>query len=90
MAMEAPIIEGKHREKYRQYIHGDAEKNTRWRYGAPPDYTVVDQFFEQGRTKVFVRLRWSSPEILNLVLTIYIYIYQIEIFIILYYGDNVS
>ncbi|KAJ7959247.1 pathogen-related protein-like [Quillaja saponaria] len=40
-------------DKYRTYLHGDAEKNTKWRYGAPPNYDVVNKLFEEGRTKVW-------------------------------------
>ncbi|XP_054799930.1 pathogen-related protein-like [Prosopis cineraria] len=40
-------------DKYRTYLHGDAEKNTEWRFGAPPNYDVVNKLFEEGRTKVW-------------------------------------
>ncbi|KAG1369991.1 Pathogen-related protein [Cocos nucifera] len=35
-------------DKYRSHIHGEAEKNTVWRFGAPPNYDVVDKLFEEG------------------------------------------
>ncbi|PON76297.1 NTF2-like domain containing protein [Parasponia andersonii] len=40
-------------EKYRTYVHGESEKNTEWRYGAPPNYDVVNKLFEEGRTKIW-------------------------------------
>lgn len=39
-------------DKYRSYLYGEGEKNTKWRYGAPPNYDIVNRLFEQGRTKV--------------------------------------
>lgn len=62
-------------DPYRLHIHGEAEKHTAWRHGAPPSYEQVNKLFEEGRTKVcilnllsliveFVRLirfyRWSN------------------------------
>nr|XP_010930622.1 pathogen-related protein [Elaeis guineensis] len=38
-------------DKYRSHIYGEAEKNTVWRFGAPPNYDVVNKLFEEGRTK---------------------------------------
>lgn len=43
-------------DKYRSYLHGDGEKNTRWRFGSAPNYDLVNELFEQGRTKVSVPL----------------------------------
>eukprot|EP00262_Sarcandra_glabra_P008541 TRINITY_DN22072_c0_g1_i1.p1 TRINITY_DN22072_c0_g1~~TRINITY_DN22072_c0_g1_i1.p1 ORF type:complete len:235 (-),score=38.72 TRINITY_DN22072_c0_g1_i1:299-1003(-) len=40
-------------DKYRSHIYGDGEKNTKWRYGAPPNYEIVNKLFEEGRTKVW-------------------------------------
>ncbi|KAJ8618866.1 hypothetical protein MRB53_015052 [Persea americana] len=40
-------------DKYRSHIHGEGEKNTKWRFGAPPNYDVVNKLFEEGRTKVW-------------------------------------
>ncbi|XVE60177.1 hypothetical protein DITRI_Ditri05aG0107100 [Diplodiscus trichospermus] len=40
-------------EKYRSYLHGEGEQNTNWRYGAPPNYDVVNKLFEDERTKVW-------------------------------------
>jgi len=34
-------------------LHGEGEKNTKWRYGAPPNYDVVNKLFEEGRTKIW-------------------------------------
>ncbi|OVA03488.1 hypothetical protein BVC80_1473g10 [Macleaya cordata] len=45
------IVEGG--DKYRSYLHGEGEMNTRWRYGAPPNYDLVNKLFEEGRTKVW-------------------------------------
>lgn len=41
-------------DKYRSYLDEEGEKNTKWRYGTPPNYDVVDKLFEEGRTKVFL------------------------------------
>lgn len=38
-------------DKYRSFIHGDGEKDTHWRYGAPPNYDVVNKLFEEGRAQ---------------------------------------
>ena len=48
--MEASGIQG---DEYRSYLHGEGEKNTKWKYGAPPNYDVVNKLFEEGRTKVW-------------------------------------
>ncbi|KAL6218111.1 PREDICTED: pathogen-related protein-like [Fragaria vesca subsp. vesca] len=48
MASEG-VVEG---EKYRYFLHGE-EKNTKWKFGAPPNYEVVNKLFEQGRTKIW-------------------------------------
>ncbi|KAK9096338.1 hypothetical protein Sjap_021835 [Stephania japonica] len=40
-------------DSYRRYIYGEGEKNTSWKYGAPPNYDVVNKLFEDGRTKVW-------------------------------------
>lgn len=40
--------------KYRDYLSDEEElKNTKWRFGAPPDYSVVNKLFEEGRTKIW-------------------------------------
>ncbi|XP_061348109.1 pathogen-related protein-like isoform X2 [Gastrolobium bilobum] len=38
-------------DKYRTYLREDEEKNTNWRFGAPPNYDAVNKLFEDGRTK---------------------------------------
>ncbi|KAI4963649.1 hypothetical protein ZWY2020_011255 [Hordeum vulgare] len=38
-------------DKYRSFLHGDGEKNTVWRHGAPPNYDLVNKLFEEERTK---------------------------------------
>ncbi|GLU07049.1 hypothetical protein SLE2022_240270 [Rubroshorea leprosula] len=48
--MASSSVEG---DKYRSFIHGEGEKNTKWRYGAPPNYDVVNKLFEEGRTKIW-------------------------------------
>ncbi|CAL1412705.1 unnamed protein product [Linum trigynum] len=40
-------------DKYRSHLSGEAEKNTKWRDGAPPNYDSVNKLFEEGRTKVW-------------------------------------
>lgn len=39
-------------DKYRSFLHGEGERNTKWRFGAPPNYDDVNKLFEEGRTKV--------------------------------------
>ncbi|KAK7351034.1 hypothetical protein VNO77_10169 [Canavalia gladiata] len=38
-------------DKYRPFLREDSEKNTKWRYGEPPNYDAVNKLFEEGRTK---------------------------------------
>ena len=40
-------------DKYRSFMHGEGEKSTVWRLGAPPNYDVVNKLFEEERTKVW-------------------------------------
>ncbi|XP_022939667.1 pathogen-related protein-like isoform X1 [Cucurbita moschata] len=40
-------------EKYRSLLRGDEEKNTKWRFGVPPNYDVVNKLFEEERTNVW-------------------------------------
>jgi hypothetical protein len=54
-------------EKYRSFLHGEGERNTKWKYGAPPNYDVVDKLFEEGRTKVSLSLSLSH-DVLNLLM----------------------
>ncbi|KAJ9146164.1 hypothetical protein P3X46_028468 [Hevea brasiliensis] len=46
----ASAVEG---DKYRSFLHGEEEKNTKWRFGGPPNYDTVNKLFEDGRTKVW-------------------------------------
>ncbi|XP_010916130.1 pathogen-related protein [Elaeis guineensis] len=46
--MASSAVEG---DKYRSFIYGEGEKNTQWRFGAPPNYDVVNKLFEEGRTQ---------------------------------------
>ena len=39
-------------DKYRSHLNDEGEKNTVWRFGAPPNYDAVTKLFEEGRTKV--------------------------------------
>ncbi|KAK2659306.1 hypothetical protein Ddye_005839 [Dipteronia dyeriana] len=48
--MASSDVEG---DKYRSYLYGEGEKNTKWRFGAPPNYDVVNKFFEEGRTNIW-------------------------------------
>ncbi|KAL6998661.1 hypothetical protein U1Q18_048445 [Sarracenia purpurea var. burkii] len=48
--MASSSVEG---DKYRSYLNGEGERNTQWRFGAPPNYDVVNKLFEEGRTKVW-------------------------------------
>lgn len=57
------VVEG---DKYRYYLDGEGEKNTKWKYGAPPNYDVVNKLFEQGRTKVHLDLSQFLSISLNL------------------------
>ncbi|PON76301.1 NTF2-like domain containing protein [Parasponia andersonii] len=40
-------------DKYRYLLNGDGEKDTKWKFGAPPNYDVVNELFEEGRTKIW-------------------------------------
>ncbi|KAL0556196.1 hypothetical protein IC582_004706 [Cucumis melo] len=40
-------------EKYRSLLSGDEEKSTKWRYGVPPNYDIVNKLFEEERTNVW-------------------------------------
>ncbi|PRQ24832.1 putative NTF2-like domain-containing protein [Rosa chinensis] len=48
--MASSGVEG---DDYRYYLHGEEEKNTKWRYGSPPNYDVVNKLFHEGRTKIW-------------------------------------
>lgn len=39
-------------DKYRSHIIGEGEANTKWSFGAPPTYDVVNKLFEEDRFKV--------------------------------------
>ncbi|XP_076899260.1 pathogen-related protein-like [Bidens hawaiensis] len=40
-------------DKYRCFLSGEGEKNTTWKYGAPPNFDAVNKLFEEGRTKIW-------------------------------------
>ncbi|KAJ8771723.1 hypothetical protein K2173_026900 [Erythroxylum novogranatense] len=40
-------------DKYRSHLHEEGEKDTKWRFGGPPNYDIVNKLFEEGRTKVW-------------------------------------
>ncbi|CAM8948822.1 unnamed protein product [Rhodiola kirilowii] len=42
-------------DKYRSFLDKDTESNTLWRHGAPPTYELVNQLFEEGRTKEWAK-----------------------------------
>ncbi|XP_022143666.1 pathogen-related protein-like [Momordica charantia] len=44
---------GAKEDPYRWLLNGDVEKNTTWKFGAPPNYEAVNNLFEQGRTKIW-------------------------------------
>ncbi|KAK0575414.1 hypothetical protein LWI29_000149 [Acer saccharum] len=48
--MASSDVEG---DKYRSYLYGEGEKNTKWRFGAPPNYDAVNKLFEEGRTNIW-------------------------------------
>ncbi|KAJ0025322.1 pathogen-related protein-like [Pistacia vera] len=48
--MAALVVEG---DRYRSLLHGEEEKNTKWRFGTLPNYNTVNKLFEEGRTKVW-------------------------------------
>ncbi|KAA8526751.1 hypothetical protein F0562_009020 [Nyssa sinensis] len=50
---EAPIkIVG---DKYRSFLHDQEAENVQWRHGGPPTYDIVNQLFEEGRTKEWAK-----------------------------------
>ncbi|KAK9270485.1 hypothetical protein L1049_026065 [Liquidambar formosana] len=79
--MASPGSEG---DKYRSHLYGEGEKNTKWRFGAPPNYDVVNKLFEEGRTKI-----WPAgsleEEVQSLVKT-----WEMEMFHKLCFDDNKS
>ncbi|KAJ6735926.1 PATHOGEN-RELATED PROTEIN-LIKE [Salix viminalis] len=40
-------------DKYRKFLYGEGERDTKWRFGSPPNYDAVNKLFEEGRTKVW-------------------------------------
>lgn len=71
-------------DKYRSHLNDEGEKNTIWRFGAPPTYDAVNKLFEEGRTKV-----WPpgslEEKVQNLVKT-----WEMEIFHKKSFDDNKS
>ncbi|KAL7262925.1 hypothetical protein ACSBR1_001150 [Camellia fascicularis] len=51
--MSSSLGETQQVDKYRSYLNGEGEKNTKWRFGVPPNYDVVNKLFEEGRTKIW-------------------------------------
>ncbi|CAN1268345.1 Pathogen-related protein [Linum perenne] len=51
--MDKMAVSDNRSNKYRDFLYGEGEKNTVWRFGAAPSYEVVDKLFEDGRTKVW-------------------------------------
>lgn len=52
-------------DDYRSYLHGEGEKNTKWRFGGPPNYDAVNKLFEEGRTKVYFRIPNSEIRLIE-------------------------
>ena len=50
--MEGALVSDHEGDKYRSHLYGEGEKETQWRFGAPPKYDAVNKLFEQGRTQV--------------------------------------
>ncbi|KAM7252841.1 hypothetical protein ACFE04_025459 [Oxalis oulophora] len=44
---------GSEGDPYRYHLYEEGEKNTQWRFGAPPNFDIVNKLFEQGRTKIW-------------------------------------
>ncbi|CAK9134739.1 unnamed protein product [Ilex paraguariensis] len=40
-------------DKYRPSLNEQEVNNIQWRFGAPPNYDVVNKLFEEGRTKIW-------------------------------------
>ncbi|PWA49815.1 pathogen-related protein [Artemisia annua] len=40
-------------DKYRCFMSGEGEKNTKWSSGVPPNFDAVNKLFEEGRTKIW-------------------------------------
>nr|QOJ53932.1 pathogenesis-related protein [Panax notoginseng] len=40
-------------EKYRSLLGAEDVKDVQWRFGAPPNFDVVNKLFEEGRTKIW-------------------------------------
>lgn len=74
--MASPSFNG---DKYRSYLHGEEEKNTKWRFGSAPNYDVVDKLFEEGRTKVY-KLNFSLHAYLDQLINVYLSMYTISLF----------
>lgn len=66
-------------DKYRSFLH-DAQADTQWRNGAPPNFDQVNLLFEEGRTKVYIitsfllGIMFSFLFFANLVFCILIYL----------------
>ncbi|KAK1356793.1 pathogen-related protein-like [Heracleum sosnowskyi] len=44
---------GTNGEKYRSFLDAENVKDVHWRFGAPPNYDVVNKLFEDGQTKIW-------------------------------------
>ncbi|CAK9134740.1 unnamed protein product [Ilex paraguariensis] len=44
---------GAEKDEYRSNPTEEEVKNTHWRFGAPPNYDVVNKLFEEGRTNIW-------------------------------------
>lgn len=69
------VVEG---DNYRYYLDGEGEKNTKWKYDAPPNYDVVNKLFEQGRTKVHL----DRSQFISLSLNLYTHRHACKLYLI--------
>ncbi|KAK0601235.1 hypothetical protein LWI29_022364 [Acer saccharum] len=44
----------KEADKYRSFLHDESQEIS-WRHGAPPSYVLINQLFEEGRTKEWAK-----------------------------------
>ncbi|KZV06966.1 hypothetical protein F511_45553 [Dorcoceras hygrometricum] len=42
-------------DKYRSFLHDEAQNTTEWRHGGPPIYDAVNKLFEEGRSKEWAK-----------------------------------
>ena len=57
-------------DKYRSFLYDEADQKIEWRHGGPPTYDDVNKLFEEGRTKVKIKINWIS--FISLLLSLFI------------------